>query len=388
MDNTKNITKDSIQDLINSESKTIPAVTIYLPTSRYASPAHMSENEIRLKNILRKAEDVIVSRDDAKAFLPEFIDNIKQMLASESFLEKQTEGLLICARPGLFYSLHLAIDVDEYLSVSDQFHLAPVFGLIKDYSQYYVLVVAQHQPALYKGDNYGVYGTNVSLPLSLQDALKIDEANHDSEKQTSSYGATKGYNGRGGDKNIEDIDRLKFWRLIDQTVMSRTDRKIPLILAGIESEIVEYKEISKYPTILNDHIEGSYGGVKPHELFRKSYPLIIKDIIKPEHHQLIEEYKRLSGNSPNLVASDLKSILIAAREGRVEKLLLGLIRNTTDNVREGQDQLPLISFPSIEISQPLNEIAWTVWKSGGLVINIDHQLMPVKNGLFLAILRY
>jgi hypothetical protein len=390
LDNPKNIIRTSILNLIKDKDKPTPAVTIYLPTHRNASPAYKNEDEIRLKNLLYKAEDIFNASTDGRNFLPEFIDKIHQMLiTTQPFFEKQTEGLLVCARPGLFNSFRLTIDVEEFISVDDQFHLAPIFGLINDLREYYVLVIAQHRPALYKGDNYGLYATNVELPLSLEAALKIDESGKNNKKQQFSYRGTRGYNGRGGDKDIEANDKLKYWRLIDQTIMDnhQINKKLPLILAGIENEIFDYRELSKYPNILNIHIEGSYGGVNPHELFAKSW-IAMQDSISFEHNQLVEEYKELWGSSPGLVSSDLDSILSLASKGRVKKLLLGLMRNTADNIRESNDQLPLISFPSIEVDRTLNKIARAVMDTGGQIFNIDRKDMPVKDSLVLATMRY
>jgi len=381
------VDKTNIQKLINYSEKS-PAVTIYLPTHRSISPDHLNQDEIRLKNLLYRVEELLSGIEDGESFLGEFESQVKKMVGSKLFYEQLTEGLMICASPGFFSSLHLEIDVEEYVAVGERFYLAPILGLLNDYTEYYVLVLATHLPSLFKGDNYGLYSTNVQLPKSLKESLKIDELGKDSQQQQSSYGGAKGFNGRGGEKNIEQNDRLRFFRSIDQIMVSRLDKKLPLVLVGTEKEVSEYREISKYPNILKDHIEGSYRDPKPHELFNKSQQVINQDIIKPEHDKIIDEYNAIKGNHPHLVANELKSIYLAAKAGRIDKLILGLIHNTADNVREGTNRLPKISFPPLEVAQLYNEITRVVWNNGGKIININRLEMPTQDTFLLATLRY
>lgn len=392
MDEPNKLTSETLKKLLQGQAKA-PAVTIYLPTHRSASPPNMSEDEIRLKNLGSKAAEIIQTREDGRTFQKEFCDKIDRLLNDRSFFEHQTEGLLICSRPGEFEMFFLPIDTDEYVAVSDLYHLAPVFGLLNDFTDYYVLTVAQHNPALLKGDMYGLYPTTLELPSSLIDGLNIDEMGQENEQQKSAYGGTtgaggSGYNGRGGDKNPAEEERQRFWRMIDKLVIDHTDRKLPLILAGIGSEIAEYKQQTNYPNVVKKHVEGSFDGVNPNNLFEPAFDILKSEIINPAHDHTISEYERLSGQSPEMTAYDFASITDAANEGRISTLLLAGIRFTRDTIRDNTKPVPVLSFPPEESAQAIQEVARTVWDAGGSIVNIEREHMPKDNAEMLAIMRY
>lgn len=385
-------------DIANLSSRTIrslfkfnltsPAVTIYMPTHRSASPPNMSQDEIRFKNLHAKTVKILKSREDSRQFTPEIDDLLTSISNKREFWEFQTEGLLICARPGQYKLFHLPFECQEYISVSDQFHLAPIFGILNDLQKFYVLIVTQHLPSLLIGDFYGIKTKDLKLPESIETGLKIDEMGQENEQQVSSYSNGNGYNGRGGFKNPAEEERQRFWRVIDSLVREHTNNAIALILAGIESEISEFRAISRYPNILDSHIEGSYSGAKANDIFMAALSLFSDTIIKQEHDQVISEYKELAGQSPSMVGHDIATIDKAAAEGRIKKLLLAGINYTTDTIRDNKDPVAVLQMPSIESAQAVNEIARTVFNSSGRIINIEQRHMPVKGAQILAIMRY
>ncbi len=367
---------------------TTPAVTIYLPTHRSAAPSCISEDEIRFKNLHAKAKALLKVREDSRQFISEFDNMLNSLAGNLEFWEHQTEGLLICSRPRELRLFHLPLDCEEYLAVADQFHLASVFGILNDLRDYYVLVVAQHSPRLLRGDFYGLQPAGVELLSSIKAGLKIDEMDQKNEQQVSSYGNRQGYNGRGGSKNPAEEERQRFWRVIDDRINKQADRNLPLLLAGIESEVSEYRAASRFPAILGTHIEGSFSGANPRDLFPKALEIILKEIINPEHNRIIKEYKELRGRSPGLVERDFATINKAAAEGRIDKLLLSGVRYTTDTIRENIKSVPLVIFPPEESAQAINEIARIVYGSSGTIVNIEQTHMPVKGAQILAVMRY
>ena len=366
-----------------------PAVTIYMPTHRQASPPNMSEDEIRFKNIYTKAIEILKTREDSKDFLVSFDQLTKEILSNQDFWKQQTEGLLLCARPNELKMFHLPFDTQEYLAVADQFHLAPIFGLLNDFKDFYLLLLGQHSPQIYKGSTYSLSGPLIELPATLEDALKIDEMDQENEQQVSSYSNGGGYNGRGGSKNPAEEERHRFWRIIDDEINRRLpDRNLPLILAGTESEISEFRAISRYQTILTKHLEGSYATTKANDLLKPANDIIQSELIQPEHERLIEQFKMLAGKSPDMIGTDIATITQASNEGRIDKLLLSGIRNTTDTVRDNLQPVPLLSMPSPESAQAVNEIARIVYDSSGQIINIEASRMPIPGSDMLAIMRY
>lgn len=384
------LSREAIQGLLDRTPKA-PAVTIYMPTHRAATPPHMTEDQIRCKNLCNKAIEILKNRDDGKDLSRVLSDKLDKLLSNTSFWENQTEGLLVCARPGIFRTFNLPVDTEEYVAVADYFHLAPIFGVLQDMQKYYVLVLAQHHPRLLEGTLYGLEPTDIVLPESLAKGLNLDEAPQKRELQGSSVGSsmgTSGYNGRGSSKNPADEERLRFWRMLDQEITAKADTKLPLILAGVTSETSEYRGISNYPNILEKSVHGSFNGTARNDLYEPSLKIIRKELLNPAHDDVIAEYKRAKGQAPELAARSIAAIRDAAENGRVDKLLLADIRYTTDTVHDNTKAKPVLTFPPEESAQAVNDIAYRIWNTGGHIIDIETTHMPERGALMLATLRY
>lgn len=381
------ITSDRLTNLLSEES-TSPAVTIYLPSHRYASPPNMTEDQIRFKNLARKAIALLEQQDKHHDFIGEFREKAQALMDSTGFWENLTESMLICASPGSFEYFHLPIDSDEYVAVDDHFHLTPVIGLMSDMSEFYVLTVAQQEPTLFKGDMYELKHEGLELPKTIEEALNIDEL----QKQDLQFNVTRApkgamYHGHGGTKDMANNDRHKFFRLIDSMVCYEIDTKLPLILAGTENEIAEYCEHTQHPNVLKEHIEGSYNPDDFIKLHKQALRIMQEEIISKKHDEALEEFNRMHGQSPERTAIDLEELEDAAETGKVDTLLVGMSRKTRDTVRDNMDEVPKLVFPAEEDNQRVDHIARQVFTQSGKIVNLFQDQMPEQK-LALAINRY
>jgi hypothetical protein len=382
------ITHAAITELLELDST--PKVTIYGPLELGSAPPHITENQIRFKNLVRSAIEQLKAKGDTSKLSRDLEDMLSSNYDNLEFWKDNGRALLICAAPGMARLFQLPIASEEYVSVDDGFHLAPVLALLEDAKEFYILTLAQQNPKLYKGDMYGLMEIDAGLPRSLREGLGIDEPNQKSESQGSATGLstrTGWFNGRGGSRDPMDNDRLKFFHMIDARLMEKTDRSLPLLLAGIDAEIAEYRSISKYPKLMEGFIAGNHTECQPTELFEKAQAIVHSELIQPEHDAAREEYERLSGANPDRVAHDKDSIMTAAEQGRIDKLLTQFSRNTTDTVTDRVASVLRISFPAEEMSQTLNKLAAAVWAQSGKVISLLPDEMP--NGApMVARLRY
>jgi hypothetical protein len=383
----QHIDKETVQALLASTDS--PAATLYIPMLTTASPPHISENQIRFKNMIHKAAEEL-QQQNGDALAKELLQMHDRLHNDMDFWEVQTPGLLICATAGNIQMFHLPIDTEEYIAVDERFHLAPIIALLDDQRSYYVLALAQHDPVLYKGDMYGLTTTNIKLPSNAGEALGIDEPNQKSENQGSARGSslnTGWFNGRGGARNPQDQDRVRFFRLVNKAIEDNLQQSDPLILAGVDSDVAEFRGLTKHPTILQGTIGGNHNDDKAEDLCAAAQAIVWKELIAPEHQAAVEEYTRLHGANPERVAQDDKSIQQAAEQGRVDKLLARISRHTTDTVQDGVESVQRITFPEPELSKNVNKLAAMVYGMSGKVISLLPSEMP-DGALMVARLRY
>lgn len=383
------ITRQAVESLLTAEQPQ-PAVTMYVPMHTTASPPHISENQIRLKNAISDVKDrlaVYESGHKLAVALDEWLDGIYDDLR---FWEHLSPGILICARPDSLQMFHLPVDTEEYIAVDEQFHLAPVLAMLNEFREYYVLTVDQHNPKLFRGDMYGLEPSGIQLPESLHAALNIDEPNQKSENQGSASGSslnTGSFNGRGGARNPQEEDRMKFFRIIDRIICTADTQGLPIILAGVDAETVEFRSVSKYPRILEDTVSGSHADSNLQELFAQVRAIVESELVLPVRQAAVAEYQRLEGANPDRVAHDMKSIQDATEQGRVDKLLATMGRRTTDTIRDTLQAVSKITFPDAEHSKRLNTLATKVWQMSGTVISLTPSEMP-HGAPMVARLRY
>ncbi|MBW3569155.1 hypothetical protein KY385_03450 [Candidatus Parcubacteria bacterium] len=373
--------------LINTTGAKAPAVTIYLPTHKASTPPNMSEDQTRFKNLYKKALEILDNRDKHNEFNKEFARKCEELLENRAVWEDSSESKLLCARPDTFEYFNLPIDSDEHASVSNHFFLAPVLGLLDEFVVYYVLQISLNKPRLLKGDAYGLEESGIELPESLEIALNIDEM-HQKSVQHHSVSGPKGaeFHGHGGGKDTGDPERQRYFRIIDEVVCKKADKKLPLILAGVDSEISEYRSLSRYPKILEKSVEGHYPASETAKLHELSKAVILQEVSDKPHKQVLARLSELRG-SPGRVSERTADIKDAAEKGRVGTLLVGMSKKTRDTVRDNLEQVRKIIFPGDIESQSLDYISSLVVSNGGKIINISLDEMP-GNNFKLSINRY
>jgi hypothetical protein len=383
------ITEQAMAELV-ADAITGPAVTMYVPMHKAATSPAMTENQIRLKNLVRKAKDTLEQQGGNHKLtvaLQEFLDNT---LNDQSFWDMQTNGLLICATEAQIRVFQLPVDTEEYVAVDTSFHLTPVLGLLHDTQDFYVLTVAQHNPRLYKGSLYGLEPTGIKLPESIEAGLNIDENNQKSEQSLSAGGSslnTNAFNGRGGARDPREEDRARFFRMVDHIITEKADRKLPLVLAGIDAEIAEFRGLSKHSTLTQTSITKGTNNMSLDELFADARHIVYDELIAPKHQEALDTYKRMSATAADRTANNPTTIREAAEQGRVGTLLLGMSRLTTDTVGTNEEAVARFTFPSENFKDAVNNLALAVHNTSGEVIIVDESELPSGQQM-AAVLRY
>lgn len=397
MNRLEYISRDLVKDLINHPYQS-PAVTIYLPTHSRINVATMNEDEIRSKNLIQNARHLIQNYPNNRSVDKSLATLLDEILNERQFWTQQTAGLLICVAPNLLRLFHLPIDTEEYVAVNDHFHLAPIFGLINKQQQYYILNVTQRQPTLYLGDMFGIRKHKINLPESLEKVLNIDEYITNTREQYGSIGASAGkkdksFNGRGGQKERDYMMRLKFWRIIDQIILTKLNTSFPLLLAGTVKDVSEYGEISHYPNLISQRLGiDTTNDTSNQQIFEKAQAIIEQQLIKPMENKAIENYLSVQKLKPNQIANNLSEINKAAEKGKVDTLILGDIKYTADTIRSTNNVLPVLMPATVKenkhFSQLVNDIAYKIWESGGKIIDVDINSLSFTSSRLLATLRY
>ncbi len=377
-----------------------PAVTMYVPSHKVATPPNMHEDQTRFKNLMNKALETLNNRDKHNPFNKYFKDQCEALLNDKLFWENLSQSFILTARPDMFEVTHLPVDSDEYVAVDDHFHLAPIYGLCEDMQPYYVLLVSLKNPRLYRGDSYGLELMDAELPKSVSEALNVDEMHTKSIQFHSgagmsvragmrgpSGGSEAMFHGHGAGKDSGNAEKEQYLRILDAMMNKHIDTSLPLILAGVEAEVSEFKSLSKHGNILKAFARGNFTESNTAELHHQTQAILHEEVIEIRHQKAIEDFERLQGEDPDRATTQFANIKDAAESGRAGTLLLALTRKTTDTVRDNTEQVMKIIFPADKISQAIDYIAQQAWRNGSKILNIIESKAPGR-ALVAATMRY
>jgi hypothetical protein len=371
----KKLSKDALLKLTNQKSDS-PAVTIYMPTHEVSAPPHMQEDQIRFKNMVNKALRILDSREPDEDFKRFISKQAEEILGNQIFWEHLSRSLLLCIRRGLFETMLLPVDADEYAAVDNHFHLAPVFGLLEDDADYYVLAIAKHKPRFFKGNMYGLAEEGLNLPSSPEEALNIDEMQ---QKQQHYHQNAGGFGtGQNAGRGATDTGRQEthdYFALIDKIIHDNCDTSRTLVLAGTEDAVGNFRQASKYPWIADAYIEGNHTRSKSHELFRLAWK-VVSDQNRLKKQTSLKDLHRFYNGRKEGSSTNPAVIVKAAEEGRIDRLLLAISRITRDTIRDSDESVPKIVFPSENESQLVDRAARLTWRNSGKVYNLTEGDLP------------
>lgn len=382
----KKLNHDTLRDLVNANPPS-PLVTIYMPTHRSSAPPNMRENQTRLKNLIRKADEIMAAKEVPNLERAQVVEQLEVLNTDAEFWKDSLHALAIFANlDGVTY-FNIPIATDEYVAVDAHYHVAPLVALAHEDQPYYVLALALHKPVLYKGDMYGLEPVRIRLPESPEKALNIDElAQKQQHFHQRAGGMATGQRAGSNAKDAGEEERNNFYRMIDHKLKHACDTSLPLMLAGTTNITSEYRGVSSYPNLTDACLEGSHADSNAIELHRLSWDKISQEIINKKRHDVAERFEELKSQDRSV--SDPVEIKNATDAGRVEVLSVGLSSVSADTITEGgTERLRKIVLSSEPKDELIDYCVLQAWQMGGVIYDIGSSLMP-KGAQMAAILRY
>jgi Bacterial archaeo-eukaryotic release factor family 3 len=316
------ISRADLQSLMSRTST--PCVSIYLPT--HEAGAEIQQDPIRLKNLLRETEERLTAIGLRSREAQEFLEPVQHLIPERPFWQHQADGLALFRTRELFRHYRLPVRFDELVVVSDRFHIKPLLPLFTAGGRFYILALSQNAMRLLQATPHRVseVALPASVPASLAEGLKFD----DPEKQLQFHARTaSGRGGRSamfygtgsaGEDNKEDLQR--YCRQVDRGLHEiLREERVPLVPAAVEYLLAIYRQANTYPHLLGEGVKGNPDELRAEELHARAWPLV-EPHFRQTREEAVARYHQLAGTER--VSEDVKAILPAASQGRVETLFV------------------------------------------------------------------
>jgi hypothetical protein len=354
-----------LRDLLQTSAKF--CVSLYLPTHR--AGAEVQQDPIRLKNLLRRAEELLAEAGLKSAEAKEILDPAQRLVNETLYWRHQSDGLAVFVGPGLFRTYRVPQRFEELAVVGERFHVKPLLGLMTGDGRYYVLSLSQTYVRLARGSRQGLQELGVSgLPDSLDAALLPDDTD-----------AVR----RGEVRAKESIQR--FCREVDRALHPvLREEHAPLVLAAVDYVHPIYREANTYANLLQEGVVGSPDKTGASALHEQAWRLV-----EPHFHKARQEavgrYRQMA-NSPR-TSHEVKGVVQAAHHGRVETLFTALGHQRWGTIEEGSGQVEMHLEQQAGDVDLLDAAAAQTLLHGGKVYAVELAAMP-EQVLLAAIYRY
>ncbi|NKQ56034.1 hypothetical protein HFP15_24445 [Amycolatopsis sp. K13G38] len=299
-----------------------PSVSLYLTTHR-AGP-DTQQDPLELTNLIHRAQAELMRGGLRRPAAEQLLAPARDLGEDERFWRDRGEGLAVFLRDGWWRAYRLPVSFDELVVVADRFRVYPLLPLLSSDRSFFVLALSENEARLYRGTRSGLRIVPVPcLPHGVADALRYDQP---LRRRNRHFGVRAGVKvrtvvhgqGIGGEIQKERLGRYlhAVSGAIDPVLAGE---RRPLVLAGVDHVRAAYREITRYPHVLDAGIAGSPDRVPPAQLHARAWELAGPEAMRGRD-AAAARYREAAGTG--LASDDVSAVVVAAEAGRVECLFL------------------------------------------------------------------
>ncbi|MGQ9553853.1 MAG: baeRF3 domain-containing protein [Anaerolineae bacterium] len=300
-----------------------PCISIFMPTFR--TGAEVQQNPIRLKNLLQRAEELLVNSGMRTPEARGLLAPAAELLDDAMFWRQLEDGLAMFVATDAFHSYRLPISFEEQVILNERFQIKPLLPLFSDDRRFYILALSQNEVRLLEGTRYTVSEVDLEgVPESLSEVLKYDvfgktlQAHARAPQRGGPSGvAMFGYTSL---KDVAKSDILRYFQRIDRGLHDLLkDERTPLVLAGVDYLLPIYKEANTYNYLMKEGIEGNPEVFNAQTLHKQAWAIVQPHFQKAQEEALAQ-YNALVGTGR--ASADPREIVPASWAGRVDFLIV------------------------------------------------------------------
>jgi hypothetical protein len=320
------LTKTELASLL--ETQEAPCVSIFLSTHRTGREG--GQDPIRLKNLLKLAEERLEERGIHRTKARALLEPAAALSADPDFWRRRSDGLAVYMSSGRLRAYRVAYAFQEGVSVADAFAVRPLLPFLSEGGRFFILALSQNGVRLVEAHRSSAREVSLEgFPTTLDEML----AGGDRREETLSYhsGSSAGrgeaaavFHGQSGgaDKTLHKRDLIRFFQRVNAGLGDLLkDERAPLILAGVESEVAQYREVNTYRFLAEPPLVGNPERWTANDLRERTWELV-RPLLSARTAAGLARYRELTGSAR--ISDDPVACLSAAFQGRVEALFLSV----------------------------------------------------------------
>lgn len=332
--------------------RTAWCVSIYMPL--HGSQRDSQQDVIRLKNLVNQADEMLAARGMRRPEIDAFLEEARALEGNGLFWRfTGKKGLALLIEPKTLRWIRSQVAFEESVAVENRYHLAPLVQAFCKPERLLILALSGNSVRLYQSEESRL--TPIQLPepfpTSLSEATKGTEFDRGLSYHTSAA------HGRGtvrvgiqtGHGTPKDDQKTLVTEYVRSVVKHLEPvlrhESSPLVLVAVHALHPVFRELCRYPYLLEEGVMASPDSLTDSELHRRAI-----EAAGPNRHAnlqaALERYRQMQRT--DRIAYHIEQILPAIEHGRVDVLFAASdahIWGTSDNktgvavhrVREAHD---------------------------------------------------
>lgn len=316
---------DSLKTLKPMLAAQAPCLSVYMTLSTAPNHQGAKANSLQWRELVKSLGPKIEQHGSQGRDL---LESVSDWEALSSSAEPQGKSVAVFRSQDLFQLAWLPDAVPSRAIIGPHFYIRPLLPeLVRD-KTFYILALSQKNVRLLRCT--ARTSEEVALPngtpTNFDAYMNSAKPDHNSQygaatgpSSGGSRGLTTGTTAVRENRDNRDEYLAHFFKQIDRGLNECLRGKTePVVLAGVEYELVLYRTHNKYPHLAEEAVEGAPNSLKSGEMHARALEAMARCYDKKVDDQLAEYDHKVGGGASNR----LKEILPAAHEGRVLTLLV------------------------------------------------------------------
>lgn len=311
---------DDIKELKANEKKI--SISILIPTHRGGMETYNGKDSLQLKTEIQSVANCL-QKEFAfnKQQADELLKPAMDLVEDSYFWRNQSDGLAVYISEGFFKHYSLPIQLGPRNHVMNEFMIAPIAGLLNKEDFFYILQLSKDNVKLFDASRYSIAEIDLShldLPKDYEDIVNMRNPERTLQQHAGSRGGENIFHGQGASKDDEDNKLMLLFRLInrelDKVFSNQTQ---PLLLAGVDGVVGEFKKHIKYNNVLDKSIHGNYEHEDPKMLHERAMAIMSPILNSKKADKLSKLYDATTSHK---TTNDFKDIVEGALYEKVDQL--------------------------------------------------------------------
>lgn len=380
---------DDLAELARSSG--FPRISIYIPTHRVYPETE--QDPIRLSNALKEAGKQLAEAGVRR--IDELLSSTRQRINESMFWRHQDHGLAVFIEDGKTRWLKLPAEVAEVTIIADRYHVRPLIDIFADRGRFHLLAVTRDRVRFFDGAERDLEEVEVeNLPSSLDEVKERtnfdDYAGYHTRDRGKQVGgsAMPKYHALGeSPEDYDDIELEHFARDIAKAIDSHLAERIaPLVLAVRPRLLGRLKQALRYRRVAEADIQRDPASMTDDELHTEAWA-IAEPLLRRDRDETRERLRARLEGAEVPGSQDLRELMHAADEGRLETLLLSRGATIWGRYDEERRKVDVAEEAAPDNEDLLNLLAVKTMMQGGNVISLPDDLAD-RTGPAAGLFRY